>query len=75
MSFDELGSFYPQKVTGNVNQWYTTGCWFNNNNNYVLVGGSSVDGSPVGSLCSALTSPFLRASWYFGARLSYKPLA
>lgn len=73
--FTENG-IIPVTANGTQMTYYTDGLWFNTKqNNYALVGGSSVDGLLVGALSENLQDATSSMYWSIGAAISRKPLA
>jgi len=75
MNFNEFGMF-GKTVSGSATTHYCDGQWFNNDATcFELVGGGSYGGLRCGALYSGLDGSPGGVAWYFGAAVSYKPLA
>ena len=75
MLFTNKGSV-PQVADGSSTTYFCDGLWFNNSGTmFALRGGAAGADARVGLFYCILYSPASNALWYFGASVSYKPLA
>ena len=67
----------PKALTGNTSPttYFSDGHWYGNSSCYAFVGGSSVDGLPVGAFCSYVSLAVSGAAGNIGAAVSCKPLS